>query len=334
VDIRFDSGGHVVALEMSCAFNTSLESHQHAAVAEQLGYRRAWFYDSPALYADVWTQLCRAAERTERIGLGPAVMVPSLRHPMANAAGIATLVSLAGADRVAISVGSGFTGRLTLGQRPLPWRQVSEYVRVIKALLRGEDAEWEGAVIRMMQHPGFGPDRPIDVPFLFGVQGPKGIAAAKELADGVFTTGRPVAGFDWSALLTFGTVLEDGEDPGSARSVAAAGHAAGVLFHFALEFDQLDRLPNGKQWAAAYDEVPASERHLALHDGHMALVNERDRPFVTGETLAGAGLAMDRAGWRAKLAELEADGATEVAYQPAGPDVPRELEAFASVVRG
>ena len=62
--------------------------------------RRAWFYDSPALYTDVWVQLCRAAERTERIALGPGVTVPSLRHPMTTAAAIATLVDLAGAERV------------------------------------------------------------------------------------------------------------------------------------------------------------------------------------------------------------------------------------------
>jgi 5,10-methylenetetrahydromethanopterin reductase len=75
-----------VTLRLACAFNASLDSHEHAAVAEQLGYERAWFYDSPALYADVWVQLCRAAERTERIGLGPGVMIPTLRHPMAAAA--------------------------------------------------------------------------------------------------------------------------------------------------------------------------------------------------------------------------------------------------------
>src|SRR5262249_34996972 len=46
-----------VTPRMSCAFNTSLGSHEHAAIAERLGYRRAWFYDSPALYADVWVQL-------------------------------------------------------------------------------------------------------------------------------------------------------------------------------------------------------------------------------------------------------------------------------------
>src|ERR1700752_5077109 len=104
---------------LSCGFATSNETPEHARIAESLGYERAWFYDSPALYPDVWVQLARAAERTSRIGLGPGVLVPSLRHPMVNAAAIATLVSIAGADRVTIAIGSGFTGRLTMGQRPL-----------------------------------------------------------------------------------------------------------------------------------------------------------------------------------------------------------------------
>ena len=82
-------------ITLSCAFATSNDSHEHARIAEQLGYRRAWFYDSPALYPDVWVQLCRAAERTQRIGLGPAVLVPSLRHPMTNAAAIAGVQTFA-----------------------------------------------------------------------------------------------------------------------------------------------------------------------------------------------------------------------------------------------
>ena len=31
---------------------------------------------------------------------------------------------------------------------------------------------------------------------------------------------------------------------------------------------------------------------------------------------------------------MAASGMTEIAYQPAGPDIPRELEAFAKAVRG
>ena len=82
-------------MEISCAFATSLDTPEHVEVAERLGYRRAWLYDSPALYPDVWATLALAAERTSRIGIGPGVLVPSLRHPMTNASGIATIAAMA-----------------------------------------------------------------------------------------------------------------------------------------------------------------------------------------------------------------------------------------------
>jgi 5,10-methylenetetrahydromethanopterin reductase len=322
-----------MGLTLSCALNTSLDSPEHARVAEELGYQTVWFYDSPALYADVWVQLCRAAERTTRVRLGPGVLVPTLRHPMTNAAAICTLASIAGPQRVVVAVGTGFTGAFTLGQRPAKWSYVGEYVRTLRALLRGEQAEWDGAVIQMMQYPGFGAPRPLDVPFVLAANGPKGLATARELGTGVFGAPSPVPGFDWSVVLTYGTVLEDGEDPGSARAIAAAGHGAAVTLHWAMEYDRLDIVPGGAAWAAAYATVPPAERHLALHDGHLAAVNERDRPFVTGEVLSGAKLALSPAALRDKLARLADGGATEVAYQPAGPDVPRELEAFARAAR-
>jgi len=322
-----------MALKLSCAFATSAQSHDHARIAEELGYAHAWFYDSPALYPDVWVQLCRAAERTSRIGLGPGVLVPSLRHPMVNAAAIATLVSIAGAHRVAIAIGSGFTGRLTMGQRPLKWSYVTKYVRVLRALLRGEEVEWENRVMRMLHPEGYGAPRPINVPFVIAAAGPKGVAAAHDLGAGVFGALMPVPGFASSIVLTFGTVLDEGEDAGAPRVLAAAGHGASVAFHFAFENRLLGNIPNGEEWAAAYNAVPERVRHLALHDQHLITINDRDRPFVTGKVLVQNGLAMSRAAWRDRLATIEAQGATEIAYQPAGPDIARELEAFASAAR-
>src|SRR3954452_3940176 len=136
---------------LSCAFPSALDTPDHIAFAEQLGYARAWCYDSPALYADVWMTLALAAERTTRIQLGPGVLVPHLRHVMTNAAAIATLASLA-PGRVVVGVGAGLTARLALGQRPLRWDDVALYIRALRALLRGEEVEWEGATIQM-RHP-------------------------------------------------------------------------------------------------------------------------------------------------------------------------------------
>jgi 5,10-methylenetetrahydromethanopterin reductase len=116
--------------------------------------------------------------------------------------------------------------------------------------------------------------------------------------------------------------------------LAAAGHAAPVLFHFAMENRRLDMVERGDEWARVYESIPANRRHLAIHDQHLIAINERDRPFITGERLVKQGLALSRAGWRERVAMLEAAGATEIAYQPAGPEIASELEAFASAVRG
>ena len=222
-------------ITISCGFPPSRRAIEHIVLAEELGYTRAWVYDSPALYPDVWMILGAAAERTERIGLGPGVLVPSLRHPMVNAAAIATLAEQA-PGRLAVAIGSGFTGRMVLGQRPMKWADVEGYVDTLKALLRGDDAQWDGATLRMVQGPGFGAPRPItDVPILIAADGPKGLAVAARLGDGLFSAGVPQAGDDstpkWRALLAFGTVLDDGESSSSERAKAATAPAFAVVAH-------------------------------------------------------------------------------------------------------
>ena len=57
-------------MDVSVAFPTALSSPDDIALAEELGYARAWVYDTPQQSPDVWMTLALAAERTERIGLG------------------------------------------------------------------------------------------------------------------------------------------------------------------------------------------------------------------------------------------------------------------------
>jgi 5,10-methylenetetrahydromethanopterin reductase len=314
-------------VDVSCAFATSLGTPEHIALAERLGYTRAWCYDSPALYPDVWMTLALAAERTELIGLGPAVLVPSLRHVMTNAAAAATLVSLA-PGRVALAIGTGFTGRLALGQRPLAWSKVRAYTRALRALLRGERIEWEDAPIAMLHAPGFAPSRPIELPILLGVVGERGRAVALEVADGIIGPVNP-AGFQWAARTYHGTVLDPGEDPGSARAIEAAGHSAGLALHMAYQRGQVHSVPGGTEWAEEVESIPARERHLAIHENHLVALNAIDRKVVTAETIAHLKLALTPEEHRERLRQFGHAGVTEVIYQPAGPDIPRELRTFA-----
>ncbi|HWS45427.1 MAG TPA: LLM class flavin-dependent oxidoreductase, partial [Acidimicrobiia bacterium] len=81
-------------MQISCAFPAGPHVVDFIVEAERLGYERAWLFDSPALYGDIWVIAALAAQRTTRIGLGPAVLVPNLRHPLTQASAIATLEQL------------------------------------------------------------------------------------------------------------------------------------------------------------------------------------------------------------------------------------------------
>ena len=81
-------------MALSIALAPSDQTPDLIALAEELGIHRAWVYDSPAIFADIWMTLGLAAARTSRIGLG-SLIIASLRHPMVTAAAVAQLESLA-----------------------------------------------------------------------------------------------------------------------------------------------------------------------------------------------------------------------------------------------
>jgi 5,10-methylenetetrahydromethanopterin reductase len=316
-------------LEISCAFPPGPGVVDHIVEAERLGYERAWLFDSPALYGDIWVIAALAAERTTRISLGPAVLVPNLRHPLAQASAIATLEQLA-PGRVAVAIGTGFTGRMAMGQKPLTWAWTRRYIEQLRALLRGEKVDVDGAIVQMLHGSEFAPARPIRTPIVIAANGPKGLAVARDLGDGVMTIGGGDHDFDWCSVLAFGTVLDDGESPGSERALAAAGPALTVVYHAMYEGDpaSVDALPGGVEWRKRLEEIPDNERHLAVHDDHLVRVTERDRPLLDGELLKAFTWTGSAAEVRMRIDALANAGATEILYAPMGPDVPRELRTF------
>lgn len=321
-------------VEISCAFPPVPATPDHIALAERLGYARAWVYDTPALQLDVWMTLALAAERTERIVLGPGVLIPSLRHPMVTASAIAHLVSLVGRDRVIVGVGSGFTGRRAMGQKPLRWADMPGQIETVRALLRGETTEIDGRPARMLHWEGQAPARPIDVPWVIGVNGPKGIEVSRALGCGVFTS-RPRGdasydGIPTVTLLAFGTILDEAETLASPRVLDTAGPGVSVAYHAFLEQQdgRLGTLPNAERFVELAEAVPVAERHLALHAGHLTELNEIDRQVLVPEAMRIAPFVCGADEVPGRLDRLAQAGVTEVAFQPMG-DIERELRTFA-----
>jgi 5,10-methylenetetrahydromethanopterin reductase len=327
------------SMKISAQFATSLHSPDHIAAAERLGYDRAWLFDIPHEGPDVWMMLALAAERTTTIGLGPGVLVPTLRHPMVNASATAALEALA-PGRVAVAFGTGFAGTRALGAAPASWSFLEDYVRAFRALLGGAIVQWRGTRMQMLHPPGHAPQRPIDVPILISALGPKGINVAIEHADGLFTVNgetRYATQFTWAALGVHGTVLADGERLDSPRVQAAAGPGNALAYHAAYEFGgDVTSLPAGDVWLDTIKQTPPQERHLAVHDQHLIALNHADDAAwaagswnaITQTTLTGTADAIGR-----RVTELADQGITEIIYQPTGPDIAGELEAFHAAAR-
>ena len=333
-------------MDVSLNFPPAVSTPDHIVLAEELGYSRAFVFDSPALCADAPSTVALAAVRTSRITLGIAVLTPHVRHLVANAGVIAHLATLA-PGRIEVGVGTGFTSAALLGRAPARWREIERYVTALRALLAGEEVEWEGQVLGLLQGPASGVRLPVEVPVWIAAEGPMGWAAADRLGAGVIVN--PSHGFnaethEQSVVLprvagpllasNAGTVLEEGETVASPRVLAAAGPIAALSFHFG-DRGPLAGTPELAGHRAALGEVEESRRHLVLHRGHLMELNEVDRKFVTPEVIRRASTTLTRAGWVEYLSAVERAGASGFLYNPAGPDIAREIRAMwdaASVV--
>src|SRR5262244_258121 len=109
--------------------------------AEELGYARAWFYDTQMLNADMFVAMGAAAVQTSRIRLATGVLIPGNRIAPVAASALASLNALA-PGRIDFGVSTGFTARRTMGLRPVKLADLEEYIRVVHGLLAGQTLEW------------------------------------------------------------------------------------------------------------------------------------------------------------------------------------------------
>jgi 5,10-methylenetetrahydromethanopterin reductase len=247
-----------------------------------------------------------------------------------NAALVAHLATLA-PGRFDAGVGAGFTSSTYLGRKPSRWADIEVYVENLRTLLTGGEVEVDGTIVSLMHSPASGIRFPIEVPIWIGAHGPKGFGVAQRLGAGVVTNpthgDNPVPYAGQCTLHLYGTVLDDDEPMDSPRVIEAAGPGACLGLHMG-EHGPVAGTAEAEGYAAALAEIDERRRHLEVYRGHLMEPSALDRRFLTAEVIRRSTMSGSAIEIATFLRRLEDAGAASVHYQPAGPDIERELKAF------
>ncbi|MEL0113726.1 MAG: LLM class flavin-dependent oxidoreductase [Rickettsiales bacterium] len=333
-----------------------------AVHAENLGYDFCWVTDSPMIRSNVWAVMALVAQQTQRMRLGTGVAVPGLRLAPVAANGIATINRLA-PGRCFLGVGTGNTAMRMLGHPPAKVAEFKEYIRVVGALLRGEEVEF---TLDGVTHPiafanaDFGYINIADpIPIHVGGFGPRAQALAGEMGDGLITgiprggtisdalanvrrgaerSGRSLDDFKTYALVNL-LMLEPGETLESERAIAEVGSGIMVNVHYLVERwketgeDPPDYVkPIWKQYLAFLAERDASRQHQEMHKSHYSYLDPEEARFITPEMIRTFSIAGQPEEIAEQLQELGREGLDGINFIPTLDQQYRLIEDFARKV--
>jgi 5,10-methylenetetrahydromethanopterin reductase len=156
-----------------------------ARAAERADLGSVWITEDH-FQSGAYTLAAAAAAVTERIAVGLGVVNPYTRHPALVAMETAALAGIA-PGRVVLGLGSS-NRRWIEEQMAIPFktplRGVRESVAIVRRLLAGERVTSAGECFTVNDVVLDSPP-PAPVPILLGVKGPRALALAAEVADGV-----------------------------------------------------------------------------------------------------------------------------------------------------
>jgi alkanesulfonate monooxygenase SsuD/methylene tetrahydromethanopterin reductase-like flavin-dependent oxidoreductase (luciferase family) len=345
---------------------TSADSWKVVKRAEELGYARAWFYDTQLLNADMFVAMGAAAVQTSRIRLATGVLIPSNRIAPVAASALASLNALA-PGRIDFGISTGFTARRTMGLGPVTLEAMREYIRIVQGLLAGETLEWsfEGKrrKIRFLnpELDVFNVQDPI--PLHISALGPRGRRLTAALGAGwLFAAGHMgaaraaiadmhqawrAAGMDpagrVATAFTGGCVLKEGEAYDSPRARAQAGPHATVALHNGVEVAEFGNMGRSvppvlatllERYRETYLEYePADARYLSNHRGHLMFLRPEEQEVCTADLIRTMTFTGTRAELRDRIRELGAVGYTHFAVSIRHGH-PQMLEEWADVFSG
>jgi 5,10-methylenetetrahydromethanopterin reductase len=176
-----------VSIEFAVGFENADARRQieYARMAEDLGFSACWVPED-YFFRGAFTIASAMACSTSRIQIGLGVVNPFTRHPALIAMEFAALSELAPA-RTALGIGAGvkaWMDQMNVGS-DTPGAAIRESVELIRRILRGEKVTFEGKVFRT-HNVGLSFKAPQnEAPVYLGVLGPKNLAMAGRIADGV-----------------------------------------------------------------------------------------------------------------------------------------------------
>jgi 5,10-methylenetetrahydromethanopterin reductase len=348
-------------MDYGIAFPCYIDAWREVQAAEEAGFTHAWFFDSQLIYSDVYATMALAAEHTKRIRLGTLVAIPSNRIAPVTASAIATINKLA-PGRVILGLGTGYTGRSTMGLPPVTVSMFKEYARQVKGLLRGEDVLYQDGDqerwVRLVHadRDGFINIRD-PIPVFLAANGPKALQAVGELGEGWVTTGAgrnldndyalisnaaKHAGRDTAKPYTVGLipgcVLHEGESLTSERVMAQVAPNIVTRQHSQWEANfgpganlvvqsNLDIAGEYNDYIMEYAKssgTPSDRRYLDVHRGHMVFLKPGEERFATEKAL-GRTLTGTSRQILEKLDAIEATGVNNVAIPVTGPQGAKDL---------
>ncbi len=156
---------------------------EQVRLAESLGYDTAWITDTHLLCRELWVTLAACALATSRIRLGPGITVPHTRHISVTASAAASLEELA-PGRVVVGVGTGGSAAQTMGltlAQTARTATLEAMATSLRRLTRGDAIRFEtgteGRLAWLRQ--------PLAIPIYAAGSGPRMLAAAGRVGDGV-----------------------------------------------------------------------------------------------------------------------------------------------------
>ena len=147
------------------------------AMADDLGFGGVWVADSQSVFRDAFMALTLFAGHTKHMELATGVTNVTTRHPAVLAHSFATLDELSG-GRAVLGIGIGESAVYNIGHEPARLKRLEEVITVLRALMAGETAQFDGNEIKVSWPPR-------NVPVVIACTGPKSLQLAGRIADGV-----------------------------------------------------------------------------------------------------------------------------------------------------